>query len=87
MQCQGYFQYNIFLKITGFKLDYFTDNAKKLLMDRFDKQYYLTYVSKILTHKTWDSMNKIIQPDEFIFINSRLNGGFDPFRLRILAFA
>ena len=45
------------------------------LVKRFNEHYYLTYITHIITEPKWNSIKQIINENDYIFINLRLNGG------------
>ena len=69
------FSSNILNKITNINI---TNNIfKQKFAEQFNNEYYIVWISKILTKENWSSINNFISPGDTIFIMNKLKGGIE----------
>jgi hypothetical protein len=69
----------IFFKVTSIKEP--TDKKDQntfsdYLLNRFDDNFILTWMTKLITKNNWDEIKCLFEPDDTIFISNKLKGGF-----------
>ena len=82
-----YLNYNKSLEYDEF-IDIIISNINsienKYETDLFEKSYYITWISKIITKSNWDSLKYCICDNDTLFINNRLKGGLIPLPVGII---
>ena len=69
------FSNEILKKITDINIT--RDKLKETFADHFNNNYYIIWISKIITKDNWKTINEYIIPGDTLFIMKKLNGGFN----------
>jgi hypothetical protein len=67
------FSSEILTKITDINIT--TDTLKEKFATQFNNEYYIVWITKIITKDNWSKINKYISPGDTIFIMTKLKGG------------
>ena len=69
------FSIEILKKITDINIT--TDKLKEKFAEQFNNDYYIVWITKIITKENWSTINNYINPGDTIFIMTKLKGGFN----------
>ena len=69
------FSIEILKKITDINIT--TDKLKEKFAEQFNNDYYIVWITKIITKENWLTINNYINPGDTIFIMTKLKGGFE----------
>ena len=64
----------VFCKITGITNEDSID--KELLESKFSENFYITWITKVITRQNWEEVRRGIENNDTFFVSKRLKGGF-----------